>query len=304
MYWYYPPYVTVAERKKKAQKRLQQLRKKNPDIQPVLIEGQGLSKTWWAKAWNANLESYADYRNRIERGRSYVKNGFILDLSITSGRIEALVLGSAPKPYSVGIQITKLTKQKWAAIKKRSKDRIDSLQSLLDGSFPKDLEELFRAKDGGLFPSPKEIKLSCSCPDWAIMCKHVAATLYGVGARLDTDPGLFFSLRGVVVSDLVGFAVARRKEELLDSARNKKKSSRILESGDADLAALFDIDLAAADSPEGNKKLKKKTAGKKTRNSGKLTAKKSPAKKVVSHVQARKKFGKKSPGKMTAKKRE
>jgi uncharacterized Zn finger protein len=282
MSWYYnyPRRETVAERKRKAQRNLQRLRKKHPDIRPIVIEGKGPAKTWWGKAWNANLERYADYSNRIGRGRSYVKNGFVLDLKITRGCVDSLVMGTRPQPYSVRIKIAGLTQQKWAAIKKKARDKIDSLQELLDGSFPRELEEIFTARGAGLFPSPQEIKLSCSCPDWAVMCKHVAAALYGAGARLDEDPGLFFTLRGVDVGDLVSTAVNRRRKELLGSVSGKKRSPRVIEGGDARLASLFNIDIAEAGKSEASvpttrKKLKKGAKGtaKKTAHKKKLRKK-------------------------------
>lgn len=270
----YPPYVPVAERKKRAQRKLKSLRKKQADIQPIVIEGKGLAKTWWGRSWNANLESYADYSNRIGRGRSYVKNGFVLDLKISKGMIHALVMGSRSQPYSIQIKIARLPAKKWTTIKNKSKAKIESLQELLDGTFPRDLEELFTARGTGLFPSPREIKLSCSCPDWATMCKHIAAALYGVGAKLDMEPELFFSLRGVDVGDLVSFAVSRRKTELLDSVATTKKASRIIKGGDSVLANLFDIEFVEA----SKSKPIKKTAKKMPKRSGKKVSKKSKKK--------------------------
>ena len=84
--------------------QLAKLRKKNPDIKPVIIDGK-LAKSWWAQAWNRNLEGYADYSNRIGRGRSYVKSGAVLDLSIKPGEVCALVQGSRAKPYDVTVRI-------------------------------------------------------------------------------------------------------------------------------------------------------------------------------------------------------
>jgi uncharacterized Zn finger protein len=275
-WYYYQRRETVAERKSKAQRNLQQLRKKHPDVRPIVIEGKGLVKTWWGKAWNANLERYADYSNRIGRGRSYVKNGFVLDLKISRGRVEAQVMGTSPRPYTVSIRIAGLTKQKWAAIKRQSRDKIDSLQELLDGSFPRDLEAIFTARGAGLFPSPGEIKLSCTCPDWAVMCKHVAATLYGVGARLDADPGLFFTLRGVDVGDLVSTAVNKRRQELLDSASGNKRSARVIAGDDAGLAALFNIDIAEAGKAEVSP-----ANTRKKKNANKTAMKKAGKKKIT-----------------------
>jgi len=226
-YWgYYPPYVTVAKKKAKAAKKLKQLKKKNPDIKPILLEGSRIAKTWWGKSWNSNLEEYADYSNRIGRGRSYVRHGAVLDLQINSGKVESLVQGTRSKPYSVSVKIKAVNKKIWKEIKSACEGRLDSMQELLAGKFPKALGETFTTQGNGLFPSPKEIDFSCSCPDWAYMCKHVAATLYGIGARLDEDPGLFFKLRKVKMKDLVTQAVEDKTRKLLKKA--KKKTSRVI----------------------------------------------------------------------------
>ena len=183
----YPDYVSVAEKKDKAAKQLKQLQKKIPGIKPVVLAGNALARTWWGKSWNQN-QRYADYSNRIGRGRAYVRHGAVLDLSIAAGKVTALVQGSSSKPYEVKISIKAISKPQWAAIKKQCDGRLKSLQDLLAGKFPKELSEIFLTEGKGLFPSPKEISFDCSCPDWASMCKHVAAALYGIGARLDEDP--------------------------------------------------------------------------------------------------------------------
>ena len=242
-YWgHYPRYVSVAEKRAKAAIKLKQLKKKNPDIKPILLEGTVIAKTWWGKAWNRNLESYADYSNRIGRGRSYVRHGAVLDLKIDSGRIESLVQGTESRPYSVSIKIKPVNKKVWQEIKSACEGKLDSLQELLAGKFPKALGEIFTTQGKGLFPSPKEIDFSCSCPDWAYMCKHVAATLYGIGARLDEEPGLFFKLRKVKMEDLVTQAVEDKTRKLLKKA--KKKTARVI--ADSDLADVFGIDMEEA----------------------------------------------------------
>jgi uncharacterized Zn finger protein len=237
-FWSFPKYVCKAEKKAKAEKKLAQLKKKQ-DVRPVIIEGSAIARTWWGKAWNKNLERYADYSNRIGRGRSYVRCGSVLDLRINAGEIKALVHGSRAKPYSINIKIKKLNRNVWQEITSRCSGMLESLEELLAGKFPKALEETFMLRDRGLFPSPKELEFDCSCPDWASMCKHVAATLYGVGARLDEDPSLFFTLRGVATEDLVSRTVSSKAEDLLKKA--SKKSSRII--ADADLSSVFGIDL-------------------------------------------------------------
>lgn len=239
-YWdNFPRYVSVAEKKAKAAKKFKQLSKKNPNLKPVILEGSAIASTWWGKAWNLNLERYADFHNRIGRGRSYVRQGAVLDLQIDPGEARAYVQGSQSSPYSVVISIKNLKEDIWQTILDQCQCKLESLQELIDGSFPKAMAEIFTHKDSGMFPSPKEIKFSCSCPDWAGMCKHVAATLYGIGARLDTNPELFFRMRNVQMSDLIGQAILDHKQKLL--ARASKKSSRIIE--EADLSQTFGIDL-------------------------------------------------------------
>lgn len=235
--WGYPEYVPVAKKKADAAKKLAQLRKKNPDIQPVIINGTKIAKTWWGIAWNKNLESYADYDYRIGRGRSYVRNGCVLDLSIETGHIAALVQGSERKPYQVNITIAPLPKEKWKRITDMCSRSIASMEELAAGKFPEALSSLFTQQGSGLFPSPREIKLTCSCPDWADMCKHVAAALYGVGARLDDDPTLFFKLRDIQVEQLLKKSIDEKMQSLLKNA--EKKSKRVIEG--ADIEGLFGL---------------------------------------------------------------
>ncbi|CAA7601227.1 Zinc finger SWIM-type profile [Acididesulfobacillus acetoxydans] len=242
-YYGFPQYVSVAEKRAKAQKSLEKLRKKNPEIAPVIIEGRKLARTWWGKAWNDNLESYSDYANRLGRGRSYVRRGAVLDLRIAPGKVAALVQGSSAKPYRVEITVQPLSKRNWLAITSACEGKIDSLPELLAGKFPKALAELFTVQGKGLFPAPKEISLSCSCPDWATMCKHVAAVLYGVGVRLDEDPALFFVLRNLKVEELVTQAIVRKSETLLK--KSGRKSGRIIDNGD--LAGMFGIEMETED---------------------------------------------------------
>jgi len=236
-YWHFPRYVTVAEKRERAERKLKKLQKKKPNIQPVILEGRTLATTWWGKAWNQNLERYADYANRIGRGRSYVRHLAVLDLQIVSGKVTALVQGSAARPYRVEIRIKPLGRKRWREMKAACAGKFDSLSDLLAGKFPKALETAFTARGKGLFPSPAEIQLSCSCPDWAVMCKHVAAALYGIGARLDKDPGLFFKLRKVKMEDLVAEAVTETAQQLLQRANRKKE--RVID--DADIGDVFGI---------------------------------------------------------------
>lgn len=230
-------YVSVAEKKAKAMKSLERLKKNNKDLEPVIINGRKVATTWWGMSWNKNLESYADYSNRIGRGRSYARNGYVLDLKIKTGEIVALVQGSERKPYTIEIEIEPLSTKKWEKLLEKCSHQIDSLSALASGEFPIELEELFMTKENGLFPSPKEIKFDCSCPDWAYMCKHVAAVLYGIGARLDEAPLLFFKLRDIDFEALLKKSVEEKMENLLQNADNK--TDRVID--DLEMEDLFGL---------------------------------------------------------------
>jgi uncharacterized Zn finger protein len=288
VYGFYPRYVTVGEKRAKAKKKLEQMKKKHPDIHPVLLEGRTIARTWWAKSWNYNLERYADYSNRIGRGRTYVRHGAVLDLRIDAGRVESLVQGSRSKPYSVNIGIKPLNKKIRRDIQAACEGKLDSLQALLAGEFPEALREIFMARDRGLFPSPKEIEFRCSCPDWAYMCKHVAATLYGIGARLDEEPALFFKLRQVEMKNLIARAIKDKTHKLLRKAG--KKSKRVI--AESDLAGVFGIEMD--EHVAFNNKSKSSTsASKRKRSSAPETKKASSKSSIEKHGE--KKAVKKAP---------
>jgi len=239
---YYLEYVTKAEREKMAQNTIEKLKKKGKaELNPVCITGRQLARTWWGKAWNDNLKRYADYSSRMGRGSSYVRNGAVLDLKIEQGIIKALVQGSVRKPYEVEVDIRPLLPEVWERIRIASEGKIESLQELIDGKFPPGLSELFTTQGSGLFPTTKEITFKCSCPDRAVMCKHVAAVLYGIGARLDEDPTLFFTLRAVDIHDLISKAIQSKTQNML--SKSGATSHRILE--DADIGAMFGVEVEA-----------------------------------------------------------
>jgi uncharacterized Zn finger protein len=259
----FPKYIPVGEKRRQAQKSVEKLRKKNQDISPVIITGSKLTRTWWGKSWNDNLERYSDYSNRIGRGRSYVRHGAVLDLKITEGKIDALVKGSAAKPYQVTISIQPLAKDIWETLTNYCAGKIDSMQELIEGKFPKALSELFTAKGKGLFPAPQEISLECSCPDWAMMCKHVAAVLYGVGARLDDDPSLFFVLRKVNINDLISETISKKAQTLLE--KSKAKSRRVIE--DTDISGMFGIEMETGAEKKPRESAAKNASGKRLEHS-------------------------------------
>jgi uncharacterized Zn finger protein len=230
----WPAYVPVAERRLKAERAAAKLRKKGSALSPVTVEGRKIASTFWGKAWCDNLEGYRDYANRLERGRSYVRNGLVIDLQIAPHMVTAIVSGSSL--YNVKITIDEVPKVQWNAICADCAGGIDSLVELLQGRFSKGVMERICRQGTGLFPKPAEIRFSCSCPDYASMCKHVAASLLGVGARLDVKPELLFRLRGVDENDLVadiGLA--------LPMAKKGPAAGKVLESDD--MAALFGLDM-------------------------------------------------------------
>ncbi len=229
------PYVSVAERRAQAQRELAKLKKKGQAITPVTIQGNTIVSSFWGKSWCTNLERYSDYASRLPRGRSYVRNGSVVDLQIAKGEVTAMVSGSSL--YRVKVSITPVAKPHWQAICRDCTGSINSLVELLQGRLAKSVMDRVCRQGDGLFPAPKEIQLSCSCPDWADMCKHVAAVLYGVGARLDQAPELLFVLRGVDQTELIAGA-----GQDLSATTAKPKSAKVL--ADNDVAALFGLEMA------------------------------------------------------------
>jgi uncharacterized Zn finger protein len=226
------------ERKREADRRAAIAKlKKNSNFHPIVATSRKLATTWWGLAWNNNLESYAGYANRLGRGRTYVRNGSVLDLQIEVGVINALVTGRMVEPYKIKITIDELPREKWQKIVDSCGRSIENLEQLAAGQFPQELEHLFTQKGEGLFPSPKEIHFSCSCPDWAAMCKHVAAALYGVGVRLDEDINLFFKLRNIEIDSLIKKSIEDKMQNMLKNTG--KKTKRTMEN--ADIKGLFGI---------------------------------------------------------------
>ncbi len=238
-YSFFPPYVPVAERKRQAAAAAKKLSAKTGRaLAPVTLATKKIAATFWGKAWCDNLEAYRDFANRLPRVRCYVRNGSVIDLQITNGKVEALVQGSSL--YKIAIGFTPLAAQRWAIFKAGSAGKVTNLLDLLQGRLSKDILADITAKDTGLFPAPKEIKLGCSCPDWADMCKHVAAALYGVGARLDEKPELFFTLRGVDMQELVTAASATATAPIAGASTHDKGLD------DAALSEIFGVEIEAA----------------------------------------------------------
>lgn len=244
------PYVSVAERRRKAEREMAKLRKKGYDAAPVVLQGRKLATTFWGKAWGDNLESYSDFANRLPRGRTYVRNGSVVDLQVNGGEVKAMVMGS--DLYKVTVNVSPISKASWKSICKDCSGSIDSLVELLQGRLSKAVMERVCQQKTGLFPAPAEIKLSCSCPDWASMCKHVAAVLYGIGARLDAQPALVFKLRAVDEAELIAGAA---KGRVLGAA--SPVSAKVLDSDD--LSALFGLEMEGMAKPESKTKASAKS---------------------------------------------
>ena len=258
------PYVSAAQRRARAAKKVAKLKKSGRAVRPVEIDGRKIARTFWGESWCENLEAYSDYENRLPRGRTYARNGSVIDLQIEAGRVRAMVSGSSF--YNVDIKITPLAKKRWDVIKSQCAGKIDSMVELLQGAISKGVMEVVTRHGEGLFPSPKEISLSCSCPDWATMCKHVAAALYGVGARLDHEPEMLFTLRKVEPAEMIAAAVT-------DAPTQKRNGrGRILKTDD--MSSVFGIDLDMDATANANTNDEEATAPKR-RGRKKATAKKS-----------------------------
>jgi uncharacterized Zn finger protein len=240
-YGNWPTYVSADQKRKKAERELAKLGKKGYTPSPVVLEGRQLATTFWGKAWGDNLEAYSDFASRLPRGRAYARNGSVLDLQINGGEVNAMVMGS--QLYHVKVKVQPLARQQWASICADCSGSIDSLVELLQGRLSSAVMARVCQQKTGLFPAPAEIKLSCTCPDAAGMCKHVAAVLYGVGARLDSQPALVFKLRAVDEAELIaGAAVGPTL------AVQTPLAARVLDEDD--LSALFGLELGGVDMSE------------------------------------------------------
>ena len=234
-YFGWRPYISVAKKRRQAEREVAKLKKLKHSIAPVKIEGRTIARSFWGQAWCANLERYSDYENRLPRGRSYVRNGCVVDLQIARGEVTAMVAGS--DLYRITIAISPVKVSRWKAICRDCAGTIDSLLELLQGRLAKGVMDRVCRESDGLFPSPGEIKRVCNCPDWADMCKHVAAALYGLGARLDEKPQLLFVLRGVDENELIANAGTD-----LPLSKATPHTAKVLDHGD--VGALFGLEMA------------------------------------------------------------
>lgn len=167
-------------------------------------------KSWWAKRWISVLESFG-WSNRLQRGRSYARYGNVLDVVVAPGEVRAKVQGSRPRPYRVTIRVKPLDDAEWDKVTSAMAKQAVFAARLLAGEMPENIEEVFTRSRVPLFPSSgRDIVTTCSCPDWANPCKHVAAVYYVLGQEFDRDPFLLFLLRG------------RSRDELMAALRDKR----------------------------------------------------------------------------------
>lgn len=265
MFYPWRPYVPVADRRREAQREMARLKKRGHPVSPVTIAGRTIASTFWGKAWCDNLERYSDFSSRLPRGRTYVRNGSVIDLQIAAGEVKALVSGS--EIYRVGVKVSAVPKPRWASICRDCAGGIDSLVELLQGRFSKGVMERICRQQTGLFPVPSEIQFSCTCPDWASMCKHVAAALYGIGARLDERPQLLFTLRRVDEKDLIA-----RAGSGLRLAKTSPASHKVL--AEDRLSELFGLDMGMPEAtpPAGRLETAGKATGRRRAAQGPLEA--------------------------------
>jgi uncharacterized Zn finger protein len=249
MYFPWKPNVPAAARRRATDRTVAKMLRKGQMLSPVAASRGAIAKSFWGKSWCQNLERYSDYSNRLPRGRTYLRNGSVIDLKIGPAEVTAQVMGS--RLYRVTVSIREVAVAHWQAIARDCARSIDTLVELLQGQLSTSVMERITRPGTGLFPSPKEIAFSCSCPDSAAMCKHVAATLYGIGARLDVEPELLFGLRKVDAKELVA-----RAGEGGTLVQKLPDAGRILDS--SKLADVFGIDFGDVDAKLSHKPTAKK----------------------------------------------
>lgn len=261
------PYVSVAKRRARAQRAMAKLRKQGKHIEPVEIEGRKIARSFWGEGWCKQLEQFSDYDNRLPRGRTYVRNGSVAHLAISKGKIEAIVSGSTL--YHVDIAVKPLARKKWEILCQQCTGQIGSMLELLQGQLSNQVMQIVADPNTGLFPDPNEITLSCDCPDWADMCKHIAAVLYGIAARLDHQPELLFVLRNVDHEALISADL-----DMQTATSGKSKRRRLTTQN---LSNVFGVDI---EEPVESLKRKKSSVTKKA-VTRKAIQKKAVAKKAV-----------------------
>ncbi len=222
---------TKAELKEKARKATKK------DYHPIVLSSQTISSSWWGKAWCDNIDYYADAYNRLDRGKKYVRADAVVDLNMDGGRVTAKVVGSRKTPYDVTVVIDPVKKENYNKIISIAEGKLKSISALEKGEFPKEYKDLFTMKGEGLFPKLGEIHFSCSCPDPTRLCKHIAAVLYAIGSRLDDNPLLFLSLRGIDVKEFTESLIKKEASRIWQSVGSSIDKERLID--DKEALALF-----------------------------------------------------------------
>ena len=251
------PYVSVAQRRAKTAREMEKLHSTGMEIEPIEIQGRKIAHTFWGEAWCKHLERFSDFANRLPRGRTYVRNGSVCHLAIKKGKVEAIVSGS--QLYHVTIRIAPLVSARWKSIRKQCAGQIGSLLELLQGQLSSQVMGIVTEPATGLFPQPGDIKLHCDCPDWAVMCKHVAAVLYGVGARLDKNPEQLFVLREVDYQELISADL-----DIRTATTGQGKRRRL---ANQDLSNIFGIDIEDTAPPAKKRKTPPRETARRSNNS-------------------------------------
>jgi uncharacterized Zn finger protein len=182
---------------------------------PLRVEGGvrarskrgAIGEQWWSRRFIGVLESWG-MSGRLARGRNYARSGQVLGFELTTGYVTAQVQGSRPQPYRVRIQVLPLTAMQWRLVEQALAARALFRAKLLAGEMPHEIEEVFADCGTPLFPrSATDLEMSCSCPDWEVPCKHLAAVCYVLAEAFDDDPFGMLAWRG------------RGREELLTALR-------------------------------------------------------------------------------------
>lgn len=225
--------------KAKFKRKLVNLQKKNPKINPYTLTTKALAINWWAKAWNANLKNYTFNNVRLEKGKLNLRCGALADLQIKSGQVKAIILGSKIEPYNVKITFEPIPEANWLKIQKLYDGHLESFEKILENNFPKNMSDIYTSKPLGLFPSKKQISFNCDCSTRVNICKHTAVALYTLGAMIDNDIQLLFKLRGVSAIDLISRSIHAERKSILKKARTKSASAL----NDTDLSNIFKIEI-------------------------------------------------------------
>ena len=188
-----------------------------PPSRPIPVEDGIKARTkrgefgehWWARRWVEVLESFG-WSNRLQRGRTYARKGQVMNIDVRPGRITARVQGSRRTPYSVRIEIAPLSDEEWERAIDALAEQALFAARLLDGEMPPEIEQAFGAMGISLFPTSDDVAMGCSCPDWAVPCKHIAAVYYLLAEEFDRDPFLLMTLRGRTRDQVMAALRARR----------------------------------------------------------------------------------------------